>query len=171
MLRRQDNLTNISDTGAVPEFENFEEAFERKLIALPEENRTPIQDALQEIADFKKQLDEEGLAELEQRKEEEKALMKDQWIALINASQMSVTEKQEAIRNINNADTALEMITDMFVTAEMKVEQKIAEELNRPSIANSLSRLRAEEELQEQEMTEEWKMKQVLKALGKAARE
>lgn len=142
----EDNLTNISDTGAVPEFENFEEAFESKLQSLPEESRTSIQGMMQQMVDFKDQLDEEGLAELEQRKEEEKALMKDQWISLINASEMPVADKQKAIRNIGNANPALEMMADMFVTAEMEVEQKIAEELSRPSIEDSLNSLMTEEE-------------------------
>lgn len=164
----EDNLTNIGDTGAVPEFENFEEAFESKLQSLPEESRTSIQGMMQRMTDFKSQLDEKGLAKLEQRKEEEKALMKEQWIALINASEMSVAGKQKALRNIGNANPALDMMFDMFVTAEMKVEQEIAEELNRPSIADSLNRLMAEEG--GQEMTEEWKMQEALRQLEDAAR-
>lgn len=165
----EDNLTNISDTGAVSEFENFEEAFESKLQSLPEENRTSIQGMMQQMVDFKDQLDEEGLAKLEQRKEEEKVLMKEQWISLINASEMSVADKQKAIRNIGNANPALEMMADMFVTAEMEVEQKIAEELSRPRIADALNSLMAEEEAG-QEMTEEWKMREALRQLEEAAR-
>ena len=166
----EDNLTNISDTGNVPEFESFEESFERELQFLPEESRTSIQGMMQQMADFKDQLDEEGLAKLEQRKEEEKALMKEQWIALINASEMAVDEKQEALRNIANANPALDMISDMFTTAEMKVEQEIAKELSRPSIADSLNRLMGEEE-GGQEMTEEWKMQEALRQLEAAARQ
>lgn len=116
----EDNLTNISDTGAVPEFESFEEAFESKLQSLPEESRTSIQDMMQQMADFKGQLDEEGLAKLEQRKKEEKSLMKEQWIDLVNASEMSTDEKQKALRNIGNVNPALEMMADMFTTAEMR---------------------------------------------------
>lgn len=169
----EDNLTNISDTGSMPEFESFEEAFENKLQSLLEENRTPIQDMMQQMADFKDQLDEEGLAELEQRKEAEKALIKERWIARIGASQMSATEKQEALRNIDKANPALDMITDMFVTAEMEVEQEIAEELNRPSIADALIRLGVEEGLIDnppQITEEEWKMREVLRQVEEAAR-
>lgn len=169
----EDNLTNISDTGAVPEFESFEEAFESGLNALPEESRTSIQDMREQMADFKDQLDGEGLAELEQRKKAEKALIKEQWIAQIGASQMSVTEKQEALRNLDNANPALDMITDMFVTAEMEVEKKIAEELNKPSIADSLRRLGVEEGLIDnppQITEEEWKRREVLRQVEEAAR-
>ena len=95
--------------------------------------------------------------------------MKEQWISLINASEMSVADKQKAIRNIGNANPALEMMADMFVTAEMEVEQKIAEELSRPRIADALNSLMAEEEAG-QEMTEEWKMREALRQLEEAAR-
>lgn len=53
----------------------------------------------------------------------------------------------------------------------MEVEQKAAENLSSPSIADGLSGLRVEKEQQGQEMTEEWKIKQVLKAIEEAARE
>lgn len=170
----EDNLTNIGDPVAVSEFESFEESFERELQSLPEESQTSIQDMMQQMADFKDQLDEEGLAELEQRKEEEKALMKEQWIALINASTMSVAEKQKALRNIGNANPALEMMVDMFVTAEMEVEEKIAEEINSPSIADSLSRLGVKEGIIDnttQITEEEWKMQEALRMLEEAARQ
>lgn len=166
----EDNLTNMSNTGNLPKIESFEEAFERELQSLPEESQTSIQDMMQRMVDFKDQLDEEGLAELEQRKEAEKALMRDQWIALINASEMSEAEKQEAIRNIGNANPALDVISDMFTTAEMRIEQEIAKELSRPSIADALNSLMTEEEAG-QEMTEEWRMQEVLRQLEEAARQ
>lgn len=170
----EDNLTNISDADFVPEFENFEEAFESKLQSLPEESRTSIQGMMQKMADFKDQLDEEGLAELEQRKKAEKALMKEQRIALINASGKSEAEKKKALRNIDNADPAFEMFSDIFTTAVMKTEQQLTEHLNRPSIADSLNRLMVEEGLVDnptQLTEEEWKMQETLRQLEEAARE
>ena len=169
----EDNLTNISEPDFVPVFESFEEIVERELQSLPEENQTSIQDMMQQMADFKDQLDEEGLAELEQRKAAEKALMKEQWIALINASGQSEAEKQQALRNFNNVNPALEMISDMFTTSKMQLEQKTAEELNRPSIADSLNRLGVEEGLVDnptQLTEEEWKMQEALRQLKEAAR-
>ena len=52
----------------------------------------------------------------------------------------------------------------------MRVEKEIAKELSRPSIADALNSLMAEEE-EGQEMTEEWKMQEALRQLEEAARE
>ena len=163
----EDNVTNFESIQPLPEgVDSFQEAFEHIRANLPEEQRLQMEEMDRENEEFFNTLDEEGLAELERRKQEFKNKMRSQFTTMMAAMPEQVKQNWERHKHIMeesweiaaHTTTLMDMRTDYSLPPSrirvLKIERQKLGNNDAPQLTE-----------------EEWKMQEALRQLEEAARQ
>lgn len=163
----EDNVTNFESFQALPEdIDSFQEALEHVRANLPEDQRFQLEEMDRKNEEFFNALDEEGLAELEKRKQEYKNKMRSRFTTLIAAMPEQIKQNWEKNKHlmeqswetVAHATTLMDMRTDYRLLPSqiggLKIEKRKLGNTALPPISE-----------------EEWLMQEAWRMIQEAARQ
>ena len=163
----ENNATKFESAQQLPEdIDSFQEALKHVRANLPEEQRLQLEGMDRENEEFFNTLDEEGLAELERRKQEFKNKMRSQVTTMMAAMPEQI--KQNWKRHKHLMEESWEHVAHTTSLMDMRTDYSLSPSRIR---VLKIEKLKIENSASPPLSEEEWKMQEVLRMLEEAAGE